>query len=220
MTVARHVRASGLVFVLALVLMGIAAPSSAHEGHKKKKPVAARLATAPAQPLANVSIESSTAPSQVQLVDDDGEAAVDRSRMTTLERLLDWIGRLHPVIVHFPLAFFPAALFCAIAGRQRPAFAAPAQFLLVAGCIFAPVTAILGWLDAMAADPDPLLTVHRWLGSLIGIASLALGVWAVRRPDRSRSTAMIVALALVTAALMVQGWYGGALVHGADHLDW
>ena len=220
MTVARHVRASGLVFVLALVLMGIAAPSSAHEGHKKKKPVAARLATAPAQPSANVSIESSTAPSQVQLVDDDGEAAVDRSRMTTLERLLDWIGRLHPVIVHFPLAFFPAALFCAIAGRRRPAFAAPAQFLLVAGCIFAPVTAILGWLDAMAADPDPLLTVHRWLGSLIGIASLALGVWAVRRPDRSRSTAMIVALALVTAALVVQGWYGGALVHGADHLDW
>jgi len=72
----------------------------------------------------------------------------------------------------------------------------------------------------MAADPDPLLTVHRWLGSLIGIASLALGVWAVRRPDRSRSTAMIVALALVTAALVVQGWYGGALVHGADHLDW
>ena len=54
-------------------------------------------------------------------------------------------------------AIFPAALFTATVGRRRPAFAAPVQFLVVAGGIIAPIAAVLGWLDAMAADPDPLL---------------------------------------------------------------
>ena len=58
--------------------------------------------------------------------------------MSTLERLLDWLGRLHPIIVHFPIAFFPAALFTAIVGRRRPAFAAPVRFLVIAGGIVAP----------------------------------------------------------------------------------
>ena len=144
----------------------------------------------------------------------------DRSRMTTFERLLDWLGRLHPIMVHFPIAFFPAALFFAILGRSRPAFSAPVPFLVITAGILAPIAAILGWLDAMAADPDPLLTVHRWLGTLIGIAALVLGIWAWRRPDRNRSSGMIAALSLVTAAIVVQGWYGGALVHGIDHLNW
>ena len=48
------------------------------------------------------------------------------------------LGRLHPVIVHFPIAFFPAALFTAIVGRSRPAFAAPVRFLILAGAIAAP----------------------------------------------------------------------------------
>jgi hypothetical protein len=31
---------------------------------------------------------------------------------------------------------------------------------------------------------------------------------------------MIAALAGITAAIVVQGWFGGALVHGIDHMDW
>lgn len=148
------------------------------------------------------------------------EMGEDRSSMSTGERLLDWLGRLHPIIVHFPIAFFPAALFTAIVGRRRPAFAAPVQFMVVAGGIIAPIAAILGWLDAMNADPDPLLTVHRWLGTVIGAAALVMGIWAWRRPDRDRSTAMIVALSAITAAIVIQGWYGGAMVHGIDHMNW
>ena len=140
--------------------------------------------------------------------------------MSTAARLLDWLGRLHPIIVHFPIAFFPAALFTAIVGRRRPAFAAPVQFLVIAGGIMAPLAAILGWLDAMSADPDPLLTVHRWLGTVIGISALGLGIWAWRRPDQIRWTGMLAGLTAITAAIVVQGWFGGAMVHGIDHLNW
>lgn len=71
---------------------------------------------------------------------------MDRSKLPFFQRLYEWFGRLHPLVVHFPIAFFPAALFAAIVGRRRPAFAAPVQFLVVAGSIFAPIAAAFGWV--------------------------------------------------------------------------
>ena len=101
----------------------------------------------------------------------------------------------------------------------RPAFATPVQSC-VAGGIIAPIAAVLGWLDAMGADPDPLLSVHRWLGTAIGIGALGLGIWAWRRPDQNRGLGMMAGLAAITAAIVIQGWYGGAMVHGIDHMNW
>jgi hypothetical protein len=31
---------------------------------------------------------------------------------------------------------------------------------------------------------------------------------------------MIAALTAMTIAIVVQGWFGGALVHGIDHMNW
>lgn len=142
--------------------------------------------------------------------------------MSTFARVLDWLGRLHPMIVHFPIAFFPAALFTAIVGRRRPAFGTPVRFLVVAGGILAPIAALLGWLDggfSFAAD-DAMLGPHRWLGTGIGVGALGLGIWAWRRPEQDRDLGMIIGLSIMTAAIVVQGWFGGALVHGIDHLNW
>ena len=127
----------------------------------------------------------------------------------------------HPALVHFPIAFFPAALFTALAGRRRPAYARPVQFLVVAGGALAPVAALLGWLDGgfVLATDDGLLRVHRWLGTGIGLGGLALALWAARRPADDLGRPMILALAAMTLAIVVQGWLGGALVHGLDHLD-
>ncbi len=146
----------------------------------------------------------------------------DRAEMSTLERFGDWLGRLHPIIIHFPLAFFPAALFTAVVGRKRPAYAKPVQFLVVAGGLIAPVAMVLGWLTGglTLTDTDPLLRVHRWLGTAIGFSGLALAVWAWKRPEDDRGPSMIAALAAITTAIVVQGWFGGALVHGIDHMDW
>lgn len=142
----------------------------------------------------------------------------DRANMPFFQRLYEWMGRLHPMVVHFPIAFFPAALFTAIVGRRRSAFAAPVQFLVVAGGIFAPIAAVAGWLAGMAADPEPILTYHRWLGIAVGIAGAALGVWAWRRPWEDRGSGMILALTIMTLAIAVQGFMGAALTHGLDHL--
>ena len=186
------------------------APVFAHKGHHKA-PVAEQGAPA------TVATGHRAAVPRPEMTQDD---AVDRSQISMAARLLDWLGRFHPIIVHFPIAFFPAALFTAVVGRRRPAFAAPVQFLVVAGGIIAPFAAILGWLDATAADASSLLTVHRWLGTAIGVGALVLGVWAWRSPEADRSNGMIAALTVMTIAIVVQGWLGGAMVHGIDHLNW
>lgn len=202
-----------MMFLVAASILG-AAPVIAHKrepGQETAVPVSAS-SEAGKQASGNAAANHMTA-----MMDQEKH---DRSAMSVGARLLDWIGRLHPAIVHFPLAFFPAALLTAIAGRRRPAFARPVQFLVLAGGILAPIAALLGWLDALNADPGRLLTVHRWLGTGIGLAGLALAFWAWKRPDEYRRPAMIWALAAITAALLLQGWYGGALVHGADHMSW
>ena len=67
---------------------------------------------------------------------------------------------------------------------------------------------------------DWLTQTHRWLGTGIGIGAFALGIFALKRPEQDRGTAMITGLSVLTAAIIVQGWFGGALVHGIDHLNW
>ena len=208
---ARHWFTALLASVMLVIGMA-AAPAQAHKGHHKKPAVE--------QPVADANHAGPSAAATVSVMDMRDEQPLDRSGMTTMARLLDWLGRLHPIIVHFPIAFFPAALFTAIVGRRRPAFAAPVRFLVIAGGIIAPIAAVLGWLDAMAADPDPLLTVHRWLGTGLGVGGLLMAWWSWRNPAASGSRAMVAALTVLTIAIVVQGWFGGAMVHGADHLNW
>lgn len=209
-----------LVRFFAFLLIAWTISAAPADAHKKKHPEpAAAVATEPtsdgnavARPVADSSKDDHMSGMMEEM-------AEERASMSAGQRLLDWLGRFHPVIVHFPIAFFPAALFTAIVGRKRPAFAAPVQFLVIAGGVIAPIAAILGWFDAMAAEPSPLLAVHRWLGTAIGIAAIPLAIWAWRRPARDRGAGMIVALSVITAAIIVQGWYGGALVHGMDHMN-
>ena len=195
---------------LMVVIIGFA-QATAHNENKHQTAM---------EPASNHSQPASGSPQSDPMAEMMQEMEEGRASMSSGERLLDWLGRLHPIIVHFPMAFFPAALFTAVVGRRRPAFSAPVQFLVVAGGVIAPIAAILGWLNAMGADPEPALTVHRWLGTALGMAAIPLAVWAWQKPDQLRGTAMVAALSAVTAAIVVQGWYGGALVHGMDHMNW
>ena len=212
----RHIlRSFAILLGMAMLLVNLSAPATAHEEHKKKKPVAAQVV----QPAVQPSTPAASQPmDHGQMKGMMADTEMDRSEMPFFVRLLDWFGRLHPAIVHFPIAFFPAALITAIVGRRRPAFAAPVQFLVVAGGIFAPIAAAAGWIAGMGAEPDQVLTYHRWLGVAIGIVGAGLGVWAWKRPWEDRGAGMILALTLMTIAIVAQGFVGAAVTHGMEHL--
>ena len=219
-----------LAFALLWASLGVmSAPAVAHEEHRKQRAAQAAAAAQQKQAAAAAAKQRQTAAAGELAVDEMHEKMggmmmepTDRSAMSMPERFMDWLGRFHPIIVHFPIAFFPAALFTAVVGRRRPAFSAPVQFLVVAGGIIAPISALLGWFNGgwTMTDTDLLMAVHRWLGTGIGVGGLLLGVWAWRRPWEDRGGGMILSLALMTVAIAVQGWFGGALVHGAEHLNW
>ena len=210
-----------LIFALLLTMMMIApSPAIAHKDHDKKQAAAQQ-------------VQRGEVPTGVPTAGTTGTASaaegghgmmggmtmdMDRSQMPIVERFFDWIGRIHPFLVHFPIAFFPAALLTAIVGRRRPSFAAPVQFLVVAGGLFAPISAATGWLGGMTADPEPILAYHRWLGLAVGIGGAGLGIWAWRRPWEDRGAGMILALTIMTVAIAVQGFLGAGLTHGIEHL--
>jgi uncharacterized membrane protein len=215
-TVQRILRAIAMAWAAASLLAIASAPAIAHKKpHQPEQQAEQSRNQAAHENTGNAATRPGTVPaahgSMGEMMEHRSE---DRSQMSFAARLLDWIGRLHPSIVHFPIAFFPAAAFTAIVGRRREAFGTPVRFLVITGGIIAPIAAIMGWLDAMGEEPSTLLTVHRWLGTSVGIGGLLLAIWAWRRPDQDRSAGMIVALLLITAAIVVQGWYGGAIVHG------
>ena len=217
-----------VALALSLVpLVGIfSIPAAAHEQHKKKQEQAQQLqqrqqqATAGGRTSAAMQGGPTAEHSQMGEMMGEMDMPADRSKMNFFERLMNWLGRTHPFIVHFPIAFLPAALFTAVVGRRREAFARPVQFLVVTGGITALLAAMFGWFDAIGADPDPLLTAHRWLGTAVGAGGLALAIWAWLRPGLDRSVGMIVALAVITGAILVQGWFGASMIHGIDHLNW
>lgn len=213
----RHILRSIVVLLgAAILLVSLSTTATAHKEHKKKQPVAEQIV----QPGANASEPAGTQmPARHDQMDEMmADAEMDRSEMPFFVRLVDWFGRLHPAIVHFPIAFFPAALVTAIVGRRRPAFAAPVQFLVVTGGIFAPIAAATGWIAGLSAEPDQILSYHRWLGVALGITGAGLGVWAWKRPWEDRGAGMVLALTLMTIVIVAQGFLGAAITHGMEHL--
>ena len=186
---------------LALLGVGLAAPAAAHKGHHKEPERSAAVAQAH-QPPAEVH-----------------EAAAPQSGP---ERLLSWLGRIHPFAVHFPIALFPVAWFALIAGRRRPDAAPLVRALVVAAGAAAVLAAPLGWLDAVFAESETgwLLTWHSRIGTMLGLIGAAVALAAWRRPALAQSRTMVWTLGSATALLMVQGWLGAALVHGIDHMNW
>lgn len=223
----RHRRPIGIALsFLAAMTIVAGSPASAHEEHRRQREAALKAeqmrqqAAAQRGPVAPSGSDPTAMHAQMGEMMDMPK--VDRSKMSTTARLLDWIGRLHPIIVHFPIAFFPAAFFTAIVGRRRPAYAKPVQFLVVAGGIIAPIAAVLGWIDGgfTLATDDWLLSFHRWFGTGVGVGALGLAIWAMRKPEQDRSSGMIFGLGVMAAAIIVQGWFGGALTHGMEHMNW
>src|SRR5262249_25181177 len=95
-------------------------------------------------------------------------------------------GKLHPLVVHFPIALLVVALlleFCRLRrGERRPGRGA--MVCLALGAPAAVFAAVLGWSDAVTSGHGGsdawVLGWHRWLGvatagAAAAVVALALG---------------------------------------------
>ncbi len=195
------------------LLVALSVPAFAHKEHDKQK--ATQTATTDVQPRI-------VSPGAVHEMMEDQAEAMKPPPKTGLARLADWIGRVHPFAVHFPIALFPIAWLALLLARRRGDTIDVIRSLIVVAGAASVGAALLGWINGglVLSDKDPILAAHRWIGTALGLVGGGIGLWAWRRASSVNSRAMVASLGLITLALLVQGWLGGALVHGADHMNW
>lgn len=145
-----------------------------------------------------------------------------------LDRVVRYLGKFHPISVHFPIALIVlAAIAEALTLRSdKGLYADAGRFCAYAAGIAAVVTVGLGWAaGASASYGGELATVlswHRWTGTVTGLlavgAALVVGT-AHRRGGGMRATYRVLVFSGALLASAV-GFLGGALVYGLDHLAW
>jgi uncharacterized membrane protein len=133
-------------------------------------------------------------------------------------------GRLHPLLLHFPIALVIFAAFAesaAILTNYRT-WHVVAVFNVRAGALFAVVAAITGWVlaSSTAVDDAASLQWHRWLGMAAALATIGVAFATAGIECRSSRVRWLYRIALFWAAALVgvTGHLGGKLVWGADFL--
>jgi len=133
--------------------------------------------------------------------------------------MLQFLGRLHPALVHFPIALLLVAVLAELVRRRADGPSETAFFCLALGTLGALAAVLTGLLFA-AHDPPgahALLERHRWSG--IGTAAAAcatlVSAWRWRRTGAATLAAPTRLGLVLTAALVgLSGHLGGSMVYG------
>jgi uncharacterized membrane protein len=132
-------------------------------------------------------------------------------------------GRLHPLLVHFPIALVLVAAVAELVfvTTRFPQWHTVAVANVRAGAAFGVASAGAGWLLASSrlVEASPALEWHRWLGLAAAVAAIAAAL-ATSEMDRSPRRLWLYRVALFWAAALVAvaGHFGAVLVWGANFL--
>jgi uncharacterized membrane protein len=151
-----------------------------------------------------------------------------------------FLGRLHPLVVHFPIALVLTAGFFefvrmpgarrravqrwrAWSGSERePRLVVVSRLglgCLALGTLAAVFTAITGWTNAEQEAAGTSADLHRWLGvATTAVLVLALCFAAVARVGSRAAVIYRVLLLAACASMGATGHFGGSLVHGDGYL--
>jgi len=135
-----------------------------------------------------------------------------------------FLGRLHPLLIHFPIALVIAAALAESAAMvsANERWRTVAVGNVRAGAVFAVLATVLGWWFAQAPEMEmsPLLEWHRWLGITTAALAIAAALATAAVHRRSALGMGIYRIALFAAGMLVAvtGHVGGLLVWGANFL--
>ena len=126
---------------------------------------------------------------------------------------------LHPATVHFPIALLlmAALIEMFVMSRRTPEREAAVKIMIYGGAAGAVVAALFGWIHTgLWFGGDTVMQLHRWNGMLIAALSL-VAAWIAFQNPQSR-LAFRLTLFPIAALLIAQGYMGGELAHGLNHL--
>jgi mono/diheme cytochrome c family protein/uncharacterized membrane protein len=162
---------------------------------------------------------------------DDATASAETGELQLprcfVDKLVTWLGKFHPPVVHFPIALLTAAAVAELlrVATGKPSCGAVSRYCVWFGALAAVPAGLLGWCCGRfhLSDASGVMMAHRWLGtSTMAGATLVLVLSEMsRRPDRRRTRAWFrFALVVVAVVVLVTGFFGGAVVFGLDHYAW
>ncbi|KQS27749.1 c-type cytochrome domain-containing protein [Dyadobacter sp. Leaf189] len=135
---------------------------------------------------------------------------------------LQTIGRMHPLILHFPIVILLIAMLLEFF-RFKPEYATNAfyknflQNLLLIGSLFAAITVIMGlFLSKEEGYAGEVLTLHKWTGA--GIFFIASLIYFVRNTGWYKAPVAKAGAFVTVIALVLTGHYGAALTHGSNFI--
>lgn len=146
---------------------------------------------------------------------------IKNSRMKSSQSA-KFLGQLHPLLVHFPLALLLAAVFAEflLMIRKKPAYSAVTLFCLILGTLGAEVSAITGLSRTQfvhfRGDLSHLLAIHRGLGIFIAVFSALITlcyVFNLTKQNRVVIWVVRVFLLILTVIVLLTGHVGGSLVY-------
>ncbi|WP_299529163.1 DUF1549 domain-containing protein [Ulvibacterium sp.] len=138
--------------------------------------------------------------------------------------VLQLLGRLHPLIVHFPIGLLVVALFLeflTLKGK-RPGLREGINWMIYIGAFFAVLATILGWLLRTSDDySGELVQIHQNLGILTAVLSVITAFLLQRTLLGKFGSYMAYrsVLALSVISLSITGHLGASLTHGEDFLS-
>lgn len=129
-----------------------------------------------------------------------------------------FFGRLHPMIVHFPISLLYAALLFELIGwkSKSPQFQSATRIMVYTGTVSAILAVVLGLILSKTDDyGSDLLSVHQWLGIGTMVFSIATAFCYYKCSRKLQQILLTITVLGVTVA----GHYGAELTHGADYLS-
>ena len=124
---------------------------------------------------------------------------------------VSWLGRWHPLVLHFPIVLLLIAIFLGLTGKNVP------KRLLIVAVVSALITAISGFfLGKDTLVKGDLLVWHQWLGGALALLSALWYAFVNMFPSQIRyhQGIQVVLIGLIGFT----GHYGGMVTHGADFL--
>jgi uncharacterized membrane protein len=125
--------------------------------------------------------------------------------------MLEFIGHLHPVIVHLPIGILLLGVLMMVYQHySKVDLHAPISLAFLVGSISAVLACIAGWILSNSGEYDALLVQkHQWTG--ISTAVTGLLVYFLKQYRKLLAV-------ILTLLVLITGHYGGTLTHGENYL--
>lgn len=145
---------------------------------------------------------------------------------TKAETFVKFLGRFHPIVVHFPIAFVLGTFLLEVLGSYKgsSSLVPVSRVLLLMGVLGAVIAIPLGFAAVAEYGQDSLVQHHKWvaLASFLTMLFAASIREAIERKYLSESWLVGYRLFLLLTTLLTAwaGYLGGEMVHGVGHLSW